>query len=153
MNNPYYYPYPGSMYDPALQKALELIRRAVAGETHDRLFYEYLLSQAPNAREREIITSIRDDEMKHYRMFREIYRGITGTYPTPLGSEQFEKPANYLAGIEEALFGELGAVEMYREIYFGMPNLMYRDMLFEIITDEQKHATKYNYIFTRNYAH
>jgi len=159
-NPPYSYPYTNPsptpysspyMYDPALQKALKLIRQAVAGETKDRMFYDYLISVAPNQKEKDIIASIRDDEIKHYKMFREIYKEITGQYPQPLGEEKFEKPASYLAGIEEALFGELNAVEMYRQIYFGLYNRQHRDMLFEIITDELKHAAKYNFLYTRNF--
>lgn len=143
--------YYSSMMDPALQQALCLIRKALAGERHDRLFYDYLISVAPGAREREIILSIRNDEIKHLEMFREIYRDITGTNPTPLGSEEFTKPANYRAGVDEALFGELAAVEMYRKIYFGLKTRKHRDMLFEIITDELKHASKYNYLYTRSF--
>lgn len=146
---PYSYPY---MYDPGLQKALQLIRRAVAGETKDKLFYEYLISLAPNQEEKDIIAGIRDDEMKHFKMFRAIYRDITGQNPMPLGEETYEEPASYLEGVQQALFGELGAVEMYRKIYFGLITRKHRDMLFEIITDELRHAGMYNYIYTRNYC-
>lgn len=142
---------PPNYYPPQLQRALELIRKALAGETKDRLFYEFLLEQAPNPTERNIIASIRDDEIKHFAMFRQIYREITGQNPTPLGEEEFEEPENYLAGIAEALFGELSAVEMYRQIYFALRKRSHRDMLFEIITDELKHATKWNFLYTLNY--
>ncbi|MMZ68336.1 hypothetical protein D1872_310140 [compost metagenome] len=60
----------------------------------------------------------------------------------------FEKPASYIDGVRKALFGELAAVERYRDIRAGLPDRYYRDMLFEIITDEIKHATKYNYLLT-----
>ncbi|AZR73429.1 hypothetical protein BBF96_08565 [Anoxybacter fermentans] len=147
----HYYPGPYPyMYDKSLKKTLELIRRAVADETRDRKFYEYLINQAPNEKEKNIIASIRDDEMKHFRMFREIYHDITGHYPVPLDKEEFEKPASYLDGIEKALFDELETVEMYRQIYFGLRTRKHRDMLFEIITDELKHASKFNYLYTRN---
>lgn len=42
--------------------------------------------------------------------------------------------------------GELKAVERYRNIRAGLPNRYYRDMVFEILTDELKHASKYNFI-------
>lgn len=151
----YYYPnnqyYPCSYpYNPQYKRALELIRKAVAGESADRKFYDYLISVAPTDKDKEIIASIRDDEIKHFKMFRKIYCELTGRYPEPLGEEEFEKPDSYLDGIEKALFGELGAVEMYRQIYFGMPTRKYRDMLFEIITDEMKHSSKYNFLYTKN---
>lgn len=30
----------------------------------------------------------------------------------------------------------------------GMPNLAYRDMVFNILSDELRHANLYNYIYT-----
>lgn len=138
------------LYDKGLQNSLYLIRKAVAGETKDRKFYQYLIDTAPTREDKEIIASIRDDELKHYDMFREIYKDITGQYPVPLGEETFEKPSNFLDGIRQALFGELSAVEMYRKIYYGLKARKHRDMLFEIISDELKHSAKYNYIYTKN---
>lgn len=43
--------------------------------------------------------------------------------------------------------GELRVVEKYRN-RAGMPYRYYRDMVFEILTDEFKHASKYNFIMT-----
>ncbi len=132
------------------QEALKLVRESVQSEKDDEQFYDYLISVAPTREEKEIITSIRDDEKKHNRMFRSIYRDLTGqTVPAPEAGE-FQKPATYLAGIRKAFFGELAAVERYRDIHAGMPNRYYRDMVFEILTDEQKHADKFNFILIMN---
>lgn len=134
-----------------LQAALKLVAESVQGEREDELFYDYLISVAPGAEEKEIIASIRDDERKHNRMFRQIYKDFTGQ-EVPVqdqGQEEaFEKPASYADGIRRAMFGELKAVEKYRDIRRCLPMGMYQDMLFEIITDELKHAAKYNYLFT-----
>lgn len=140
-----------SVFNPDLDTTLELIRRAVSGEQNDRRFYEYLISVAPNQKEKSIISDIRDDELGHFDLFRGIYKDITGKYPVPLGEEEFEEPESYLEGIEQALFGELRAVELYRQIYYGLRTREHRDILFEIITDELKHADKWNYLYTINY--
>ncbi|RAV10808.1 ferritin-like domain-containing protein [Paenibacillus contaminans] len=128
------------------QDALALIERAVQGEREDELFYDYLISVAPGQEEKAIIASIRDDERKHNRMFRTIYKDLTGRTLPPAKDGSFQKPESYTAGLTQALFGELGAVEKYRDIRAGMPNRYYRDMVFEILTDEQKHADKYNFL-------
>lgn len=133
-----------------LQTALQLVREAVQGEREDELFYQYLISLAPTQEEKEIIASIRNDEKKHNKMFRKIYRDFTGQEVQSINGEQFERPASYIDGIRKALFGELRAVEKYRRIKQCLPQGIYRDMLFEIITDELKHASKYNYLFTLN---
>lgn len=134
-------------YQQCLQSALQLVREAVQGEREDEIFYQYLISVAPTQEEKEIIASIRDDERKHNQMFRKIYRAFTGQELQSMDGEQFEKPANYVDGLRTALFGELRAVEKYRNIRQCLPYGIYRDMLFEIITDELKHASKYNYLF------
>lgn len=151
------YPYTTYKYYPtytfvpvfALPKALELIVESVSSEREDELFYDYLLSVAPE-NQKQIIISIRDDERKHFKMFKEIYWEITGQDIPPTKDTTFQRPASYCEGISKALFGELAAVEKYRQILFGLEFLPYRNMLTEIYTDELKHATKWNYLFTLN---
>lgn len=129
-----------------LENALYLVKKAVQGEKEDELFYDYLISLAPTEEEKNIIGTIRDDERKHDKFFREIYKFYTGqSIPEPTNVE-FEKPKSYIDGIRKAKFGELAAVEKYRDIRAGMPYEYYKDMVFEILTDELKHAHKYDYI-------
>jgi rubrerythrin len=134
----------------ALQRSLALMKEAVEGEMEDRLFYDYLIKQAPTKEQKQIIASIRDDEIGHNRMFRQIYKDITGQDIQVPTDVQFEKPKSYKDGLVKALFGELKAVEKYRVIRQGLPNEYYRDILFNIITDEIKHSAKYNYLITIN---
>ena len=136
-------------YKP-LEQSLKMIYDAVQGEKEDELFYSYLISIAPTQAEKDIIASIRDDERKHNRMFREIYKFFTGQ-DIPISQDvNFERPTSYKQGLRDALFGELSAVERYRDIRAGLPTEYYRDMVFEILTDELKHADKYNYLLTLN---
>ncbi|MBW7452594.1 ferritin-like domain-containing protein [Paenibacillus sepulcri] len=145
-----YYQYGNMRQQPmsykSLQEALTLIMQAVAGEREDELFYDYLISVAPSQEEKDIIQSIRNDERKHNQMFRTIYQDLTGQAIMAPTDIMFEKPKSYVDGIRKALFGELAAVERYRDIRAGLPDRFYRDMAFEILTDELKHASKYNYI-------
>lgn len=143
--------YPTYMYVPiyAYPEALKLIAESVGSEREDELFYDYLLSVAPPA-QREVIISIRDDERKHVKMFQQLYWELTGQDLPPAQDVPFERPQNYCEGITKALFGELAAVEKYRKILFGFEFLPYRNMVTEIYTDELKHATKWNYLFSLN---
>jgi rubrerythrin len=133
----------------SLREALAMIKEVIEGEREDELFCDYLLSLAPT-KEEHIIASIRDDERKHNKYFREIYAFYTGKGVPPSNKVTFEKPQSYIAGIRKAKFGELGAVEKYRDIRAGIPDKYYRDMVFEILTDELKHAHKYDYILYLN---
>lgn len=151
------YPYTTYKYHPtyeyvpifAYPEALSLIAESVQSERQDELFYDYLLSLAPPG-QKEIIASIRDDERKHFSLFKQIYWEVTGQDIPPSQDTSFQRPENYCDGISQALFGELGAVEKYRKILFGFEYLPYRNMITEIYTDELKHATKWNYLYTLN---
>ena len=153
MNINYKY-FPTYMYytKDACPNALQLMEEAIQSEKEDEMFYEYLLSVAPSEKQRNIIADIRDDERKHNKMFREIYYQMTGKDIPPTHETSFKKPKSYLDGIEQALYGELGAVEKYRQILFGLSFLPYRNMLTEIYTDELKHASKWNFLYTLNYT-
>lgn len=158
INTPYPgYPYTKYKYYPtypyvqvyAYPEALNLIFQSVSSEREDELFYDYLISVAPPA-QRDIIASIRDDERKHTKMFREIYWEVTGQDIPSVPETPFQPPQSYCDGITKALFGELAAVERYRKILFGFEFLPYRNMIIEIYTDELKHASKWNYLFALN---
>lgn len=138
------------MYQTNLQAVLPLLRRAIQGERNDELFYDYLIQNAPSNQDKEIITSIRDDERWHRQMFKQMYYALTGQTIESTDSMPFERPPSYLAGIEKAIFGELGAVELYRKIYFTIPYTVFKNMVFEILTDELKHASKYNFLYAKN---
>lgn len=139
------YTYPGN-----LPEALELIKDAVSSEREDELFYDYLLNNAPSQEDKEIITTIRDDERKHFRLFRQIYQDLTGQMLPPPPEPEFTPPPSYCAGVRKALFGELGAVEKYRRILFALQDRVQINKLTEIITDELKHANKWNYLYVQN---
>lgn len=149
MTNAGYYGY--QVFDmQALQKSLMMMAEAVQGESEDRLFYDYLISVAPTQEDKDVIASIRDDEIRHNLLFKQMYKMYTGQDVPDVPEEEFIKPASYEEGIQQALFGELRAVEKYREILQGLPDRQNRDIVFNILTDELKHASKYNFLYTEN---
>lgn len=134
------------------QEAIELMRDSVQGERNDELFYDQLIQLAPNQEQAQVIVSIRNDERGHNQMFRQMYRELTGHEVTGVSNEVPEKFTSYIAGLQKAFQGELSAVEKYRKIWFGLPYGIYKDTLYGIILDEQKHAAKYNNLLLQNLA-
>jgi len=145
-----YYESPECCDSAKLERSLCLILEALGDETHDRMFYKYLLDIAPDQEQGEIIKSIRNDEFKHFKMFHMIYQEITCEPPAVEQKQDFKEPKSYCDGIQQAIFGELGAVETYRKIMFGLYSQRHRDMLFEIISDEFKHSVKWNFLYSKN---
>ena len=107
-----------------LNQAITLIRQSVGDEKEDEMFYDTLIEQAPTQKEKDIIRSIRDDERKHNKILRELYYEFTG----------------------QILLGELDAVSKYRKILGTMPSGSSYTLLMSIMTDELRHASKYNFL-------
>lgn len=130
-----------------LNQAIDLIRQSVAGEREDELFYDNLIEQAPTEKEKEIIRSIRDDERKHNQILRKLYYNFTGQIlPQDLSTPSIDTNLSYKENLEKALFGELNAVKKYRKIMGTMPSGDSYTLLMSIMTDELRHASKYNFL-------
>ena len=131
----------------SFNQAIDLIRQSVAGEREDEMFYDTLINQAPTEKEKQIITSIRNDERKHNRILRDLYYSFTGNMlPQDFSIPQVDNNLSYKENLEKALFGELDAVVRYRKILGTMPSGNSYTLLMSIMTDELRHASKYNYL-------
>lgn len=137
-------------YDQKLQAELESVKQAVQGEIKDALFYNYLISMAPTSQEKVIISAIKEEDLRHSKQFERIYRDFTGIGIEYEEDENFQIPNSYLDGIQNAMFEELRDVVKYRSIRRRLPEGAYRDILFDIITDELMHASIFNHLFTLN---
>jgi rubrerythrin len=137
-------------YPENLSIAMELMQQALNGEVEDQMFYMWLISNAPSEEERQIIGSIRDDEMGHFELFRQIYYDLTGTSLRQNSEETFVEPKSYCDGLARAIIGEQNAVREYRKILYAMQSRIHINMMIDIITDENRHGILYNYLFARN---
>jgi rubrerythrin len=137
-------------YPENLQNALTLIPQALSGETEDTMFYSWLIDNVPSNEDQQIISGIRDNEIGHYQLFRQLYLELTGTTPQQLPGEQFTQPESYCAGLSKALLGEQNAVQKYRKILYAMQSRVHINMMIEIITDEIRHGILYNYLYAKN---
>lgn len=139
------YTYPQNFYG-----SLDLIRQAVSSEDEDRGFYTWLMDQAPSEEDVQIITGIRDNEVVHSALFRQIYYDLTGiTLPQP-EEEELTRPGTYCEGLAQALLSEQNAIQKYRNIFYAMQSRIHINMLIEIITDEIRHGILCNYLYSKN---
>ena len=130
-----------------LNQAIGLIRQSVGAEKEDEAFYDILIKQAPTEKEKDIIRSIRDDERKHNQILRGLYYEFTGQMlPADTLTVETNNNMNYKENLEKALFGELDAVSKYRKIMGTMPSGNSYTLLMSIMTDELRHANKYNFL-------
>lgn len=137
-------------YPENLQGALALIEQALSGEAEDRMFYTWLMERAPSKEDQQIISGIRDNEIGHYALFRQLYYELTGKVPLQVQGEPFTPPAHYCEGLARALLGEQNAVQKYRRILYAMQLRIHINVLTEIITDEIRHGILYSYLYAKN---
>ena len=130
-----------------LNQAIGLIKQSIGDEKEDEMFYDTLITQAPTEKEKNIIRSIRDDERKHNQILRKLYYEFTGQIlPTDTLTNASNSNMDYKENLEKALFGELDAVARYRKIMGTMPSGHSYTLLMSIMTDELRHANKYNFL-------
>ena len=130
-----------------LNQAIGLIKQSVGNEKEDELFYDLIIKQAPSEKEKNIIRSIRDDERKHNQILRRLYYEFTGQIiPLDTLTNDSNSNSDYKTNLEKALFGELEAVVKYRRIMATMPSGSSYTLLMSIMTDELRHANKYNFL-------
>jgi rubrerythrin len=139
-----YYTWPAN-----LEKALRLIEEAVMGEAGDEKFYEAMMKLC-DKEDKGIFEGIIADERKHAQLFRTIYCELTGQILPKAHNDKVKLPKTCCEGLQEAIFEELAAADRYRRVLYAMQNRRHINMLVEIITDEQKHAQKLNYLFSKN---
>lgn len=133
----------------SLNQAIDLIRKSIMDEKEDEMFYSMIMEQAPTSKEKSIIMDIREDERKHNQILRKLYYEFTGeTLPNESMQVPSQSNNDYLSNLEKALFGELDAAKKYRKIMGVMPSGSSYTLLMSIMTDELRHASKYNFLIS-----
>lgn len=134
-----------------LDESLEMIKKSVSDELNDELFYSTILNQALTDEEKNIISDIKNDEIKHNKLLRNVYYDLTNiTLPEAKNVNELE-PLTYTENLKKALMGETAAISKYRKILNDMTDRRNYDILMEIMTDEIRHACKYNYLISLNF--
>lgn len=131
-------------------KTLKFLEELVQDKKTNESLCDYLISVAPTEEEKNIILSIRDDELNHCKLLKEVYKYYTCEEIQSRSNEKFIVPSSYIEGICKAIFSELDSIEKYRFIRNSLPIRLYNDTMFTILTDEIENASKYNYILANN---
>ena len=114
------------------------LMKAINGEYNAICMYEHLAKLAPNQEVCERILEIRQDEIRHYLSFSQLFTCLTGQTPTPQLSE--EVPENFVDGIYSAFFDEQQSTEFYHEIARNSYIPMVSQTFLTNAADEQTHA-------------
>ncbi|MDR1067044.1 MAG: ferritin-like domain-containing protein [Clostridiales bacterium] len=129
-----------------------VLREALKDEAGDAKDIEQLMYIARSPEDRETLRQIRMDEQKHYKLFQEVCHAIGGEKPH-VEAERFDVYDDAIKAYEKKMFKKHKSVDFYRKILFAVASPLLRDMLYEIITDEQNHASQFMYLYAKNKLH
>ena len=115
----------------------------------DSDFYKKLASTVKEKDVEEILRNISIDEEKHYKMLKKIYESITGQPANVTDFTPEELSDNIFLNLDKRVMEELNAVENYRSLMFALSEQWIRDYLTEIYTDEQNHAAKLSFLYSK----
>ncbi|MGE7765068.1 ferritin-like domain-containing protein [Peribacillus sp. NPDC096540] len=122
---------------------LRQLEKAINGEYSAIQCYEKLAQLAPDEKQRKQIIEIREDEVKHFQSFAQIYTSLTGVQPQPKVTEPC--PESYKAGLEFAIRDEQETVDFYLEVADGAADRSIRKAFRRAAADEQNHAVWFLY--------
>ena len=137
-----------SMQPSANMKVLNDMLKVINDEYTAIACYELLANQAHNAEIKKRILEIRNDEIRHYQTFWNLYISLTGKQPTPQLTKQC--PADYKSGILAAFIDEQETVDFYHELARNANNPVIKDAFMKASADEQNHAVWFLYFMTHH---
>ncbi|WP_420836069.1 ferritin-like domain-containing protein [Paenibacillus fonticola] len=126
------------------------IERAINGEYSAITCYEQLAGLAPNDQVRNKILEIRNDEIRHFQTFSQIYTSLTGRQPTPHVTEKC--PSEYTAGLHFAFNDEQETVDFYLDVADKATDPYIKDRFKRASADEQNHAVWFLYFITSGHG-
>ncbi|WP_235281618.1 ferritin family protein [Thermoactinomyces daqus] len=122
------------------------IAHAINGEYSAIACYAQLAELADTQEEKERISEIREDEIKHYRAFSNIYFQLTGKQPEPKITEKC--PDNFKEGLKFAIKDEQKTVDFYLDLADRTRNRNIKRAFQRAAADEQNHAVWFLYYYT-----
>ena len=115
---------------------------AIVGERNAAAHYNYLLSLHPCNESMSMLTAMRDEEWHHADRLLALYRQLF--HRDPVLPAVHVNACDLAEGIARAVPDEWDIYTQYRDWYLASVTPALRDLFFELMTDENKHAGKLN---------
>ncbi|PZD95127.1 rubrerythrin family protein [Paenibacillus sambharensis] len=133
-----YYPNQYRFYRSSDRQLVDDIAKAINGEHSAITCYEQLANLAPNEDVRKQIQEIRQDEIRHYQTFSQIYVNLTGSQHMPQMSEQCE--GSYTDRLWASFKDEQETTDFYLDIAEKASDPAIQEKFRRASADEQNHA-------------
>lgn len=125
------------------------ILKAINGEYEAIHCYAEIIRMAPSKKVKETVEEIRQDEIRHFETFSNIYAKLTGSQPQVAKNPSC--PKHYLNAIETAFFDEQLTVDFYHKIANEATDATIRSAFRRAAEDEQNHAVWFLYFLMKKH--
>ena len=129
----------------------DMIKLALEDEKKAIAFYKTMASRFEDEDDAKFVEDIYLDEVRHYRVLENIYSTLFNKNVEPMDFSQIQSklPNNNFQNFQNTFNDEISAFEFYRDLYFNVNDQNLKKLFFELMSDEQKHAVKINYLLTK----
>ncbi|MDM5297439.1 ferritin-like domain-containing protein [Bacillus pumilus] len=124
------------------------LEKAINGEYSAIQCYEKLALKAKSPEAKKIIQEIRQDEVRHYQQFSQLYLSLTGRTHKPSVTEPC--PDQLREGLIFAFKDEQKTVDFYLMVSDYVRNQGTKELMRRIAQDEQQHAIWFLYLLTHH---
>lgn len=122
------------------------IAKAVNGEYSAIACYEQLARLRSDRLRKKRISDIRNDEIRRFHVFKQIYTLLTGKQQAP---KQSESCANdYKSGLKAAFIDEQETVDFYLDLADKARDFYIKKQIRRAAADEQNHAVWFSYFLS-----
>ena len=120
-------------------KLTNMINQAMLAQRRSVRVYELIAGAANNAKDKELLHTIRREERRHYYLLEGIYEDLTG-----LGVEMqkvtLSLPKHFPDMLKTAICDKLEVIDHMDEIRNEMNCVRHKDLMNLIISDQKEHA-------------
>ena len=128
---------------PAPPMTEQELYRTIVEERRAAAHYDRLLKMHPCTESAAMLTAMRDEEWAHAEKLLALYRKLFRRDPV-LPAVSLPAVADLAEGLALAVPDEWDIYTQYRDWYLASVTPALRDLFFELMTDENKHAGKLN---------
>ena len=129
-----------------VNEILQLIIMAMTDEQRDGDFYNELSKLNENVIDNRLLNDMFLNERRHEKMLEDIYVGLTGKTPVVPPATPIPISENMVENFELAFQNELEGIQLYRTLYLALQTPTLKNIVYEILSDQQQHAMIFSYL-------
>lgn len=127
---------------------LQMIYTAMQAQRRSVRVYELMAAAAGDARDKEMLRTIRREERRHYYFLEGMYEDLTGEAAPPQ-KVAISMPKNFLDMLKTAICDKLEVIDHLEQVKVKTHCARHQELMMLIISDQKEHARILGAIYGR----